>query len=108
MQPSRRPNNQLISRVAVWSASSALLLWYLWRGTEAIAFSPFYTVRRSVPSIWNTFHTSLPQIGNRTLLEVVFAVATATLLLGVLALYWLALIPSDDEAPEPDVELPLE
>lgn len=108
MRPIGQANNRLITRVVVWSALSVLLLWYLWRGTETVAFSSFYTVRRSVPSIWNTFHASLPQIGNKTLLEIVFAVATATLLLGVLALFWLALIPSDDEIRDADVELPSE
>ncbi len=106
MRPIGSPDNRLIARVIVWLGLSVLLLWYLWRGTESIAFSSFYHVRRSVPSIWNAFHTSLPKIGNGAMLEIVFAIAVATLLLGVLALFWLALIPSDDEIAESGAELP--
>lgn len=94
----------LIARVVVWGALSALLLWYLRWGSEIISITSYYRIRRSVPSIWSEFHDGLPEAGNQTLLDIVYWAAIAATVLGVLALLWLALLPSEKESADPEVE----
>jgi hypothetical protein len=100
-------NDLLIARVLIWAALSALLLWYLRWGSELVAVTPYYHIRRSVPYIWNAFHEGLPEIGNETALDGVYWACLAVALIGVLALFWLALTPSEKENPEPAAEQPL-
>lgn len=90
------------ARVIVWAALSALLLWYVRWGSEIISITAYYHIRRSVPYIWNTFHDGLPEVGTQAFLDVVYWAAIAVTVLGVLALFWLALTPSEKEATEPD------
>lgn len=91
-----------LARLIVWLALSGLLLWYLRWGSEIISITSYYHIRRSVPYIWNTFHTGLPEIGNDAMLDLVYWAAIAVTVLGILALFWLALAPSQKERAEPD------
>ncbi len=69
------------------------LLGYLWWGTERTAVTSFYSIRRSVPDIWGRFHDGLPEIGNARALDAIYWASIVALILGVLALIWLALAP---------------
>jgi hypothetical protein len=99
-------NDLLTARVLIWAALSALVLWYVRWGSELVAITPYYHIRRSVPYIWNAFHKGLPDIGNGTALDIVYWTCIAVVVVGVLALFWLALTPSDKEAAEPTHEQP--
>ncbi|HET9661579.1 MAG TPA: hypothetical protein VFP05_14685 [Thermomicrobiales bacterium] len=99
-------NHLLTARVLIWAALSALLLWYLRWGSELVAITPYYHIRRSAPYIWNAFHKGLPDIGNETALDIVYWSSITVVVVGVLALFWLALTPSDKEAVEPADEQP--
>ncbi len=96
----------LTARVIIWTALSVLLLGYLRWGTELVSITTYYHIRRSVPYIWNSFHSGLPEIGNARALDVVYWACLGGTVLGVLALFWLALIPSDKESGEPPAEQP--
>lgn len=96
-----QPSRLLTARVLVWAALSALLLWYVHWGSELVSFTSYYHVRRSVPAIWDAFNSGLPEAGNQSLLDIVYWVAIATSVLGVLALLWQTLIPSERESAEP-------
>ena len=100
------PTNLLIARLLVWAGLSALFLWYLRWGSEIISLTSYYHMRQSVPYVWDAFHSELPDIGNSTMLDVVYWVAIGTSVVGVLALFWLALVPSAREAADPDGEQP--
>ena len=100
------PSNLLTARVLVWAGLSVLFLWYLRWGSEIISLTSYYHMRRSVPSIWNAFHSGLPEIGNSTMLDIVYWAAMGASVVGVLALFWLALIPSANEVAEPETEQP--
>lgn len=95
-----KPSELLTARVLTWAALSALVLWYLRWGSELVAITSYYHIRRSVPYIWNRFHQGLPEIGNSTALDLVYWSCIAVALIGVLALFWLALTPSDKESAE--------
>ncbi len=86
------------SRIIVWAALSALLLGYVRWGSEVVSITSFYHVRRSVPSIWRAFRRGLPDVASGTAMNVVYAVSLGILLVGVLALVWLALDPAEDDA----------
>jgi hypothetical protein len=101
-----KPGHLLTARVLVWAGLSVLLLWYLRWGSESVSITSYYHIRRSVPYIRNAFHEGLPQIGNETMLDIVYWAAIATSVIGVLALLWLALTPSARESAEPESELP--
>jgi hypothetical protein len=90
-----------IARLLVWAVLSAALLGYIRWGSELTAVTSFFFIRRSVPEIWNSFHEGLPEIGNARALEAVYWTSIAALIVGVLALMWLALAP---EPTEPDAE----
>lgn len=98
MAESTASNQPRWGRVLVWLTLSGSLLAYIRWGSETTAVSSFYFIRRSVPSIWGYFFDGLPVIGNARLLGAVYWVCVATLLLGTLALLWLALEP-DAESP---------
>jgi hypothetical protein len=100
------PSNLLTARVLVWAGLSALFLWYLHWGSEIISITAYYHIRRSVPYIWDSFHSGLPDIGNSTMLDIVYWAALGASVAGVLALFWLALTPSAKEAAEPETEQP--
>lgn len=87
-----------VAQVIVWLALSGSLLAYIRWGTERTAVTSFYFVRRSVPGIWGYFLDGLPEIGNARVLDVIFWSAIAALIVGVLALLWLALEPEQDLA----------
>jgi hypothetical protein len=95
-----KANNLLTARVITWVALSALLLWYLRWGSELVSVTSYYHIRRSVPYIWNAFHEGLPEIGNETALDFVYWACLAVAVVGVLALFWLALTPSDKESTD--------
>ena len=99
-------NNLLMARVIIWAALSALLLWYLRWGSELVSVTSYYHIRRSVPYIWNAFHKGLPEIGNETALDIVYWACLAVAVVGVLALFWLALMPSHKESTDPAGEPP--
>lgn len=90
-----------VGRLIVWLALSGSLLAYIRWGTELTAVTSFYSIRRSVPSIWGFFHDGLPEVGNGRVLELVFWSSLVALIGGVLALFWLALEPEGD-VPPPD------
>lgn len=95
-----------MAQVLVWAALSALFLWYLRWGSEMVAITSYYHIERSVPYIWNSFHEGLPEIGNGTALDIVYWSCIAVAVVGVLALFWLALTPSEKESAEPASEQP--
>jgi hypothetical protein len=99
-------NNLLLARVIIWAALSVLLLWYLRWGSELVSVTSYYHIRRSVPYIWNAFHEGLPEIGNETALDIVYWSCLAATVVGVLALFWLALTPSEKESADPAAEQP--
>jgi hypothetical protein len=99
-------NDFLTARVLVWVALSVLLLWYLRWGSELVSITSYYHIRRSVPYIWNAFHEGLPEIGNESALALVYWSCIAVTVIGVLALFWLALTPSEKESAEPSAEQP--
>lgn len=99
-------NDLFYARVVVWAALSVLLLWYLRWGSEVVSITAYFHIRRSTPYIWNAFHGGLPDIGNGTALDVVYWSCLAVTVLGVLALFWLALTPSDKESADPATEPP--
>ncbi|MFT4037364.1 MAG: hypothetical protein QM692_04225 [Thermomicrobiales bacterium] len=98
------PSHLLTARIIVWAALSAIFLWYLRWGSETVSITSYYHIRRSVPYIWNAFHDGLPDAGNQTLLDIVYWGAIAASVLGVIALLWLALIPSEKESAKPETE----
>lgn len=85
-------------RLLVWLTLSAALLGYIRWGTELTAVTSFYFIRRSVPEIWGYFQVGLPEIGNARALDALYWVSIGTLIIGVLALLWLALEPDDEVA----------
>ncbi len=91
-----------VARLLVWLALSASLLGYVRWGTELTSVTSFYFIRRSVPEIWGYFHKGLPEIGNSGALDAVYWASIGTVLIGVLAMLWLALEPEPVET-EPEV-----
>ena len=93
------------ARLLIWLALSAALLGYIRWGSELTAVTSFYFIRRSVPEIWGAFYDGLPEIGNARALDGIYWVSIVTLIIGVLALVWLALTPeaaeNETEATEP-------
>jgi len=92
------------ARLLVWLALSAALFGYIRWGSELTSVTSFYFIRRSVPEIWGAFHEGLPEIGNARALDAIYWASIAGLIVGVLALLWLALEPernaNESEAPE--------
>ena len=81
-------------RILVWAALSGVLLWWVRWGSELVAITSYYRIRRSVPYIWNTFYEELPEVGNSTALDAIYWLAIVVMVAGVLALLWLALAPA--------------
>ena len=104
MRDGIEPTTMRIARIIVWLGLSAALLSYLRWGTELVSMTAYFKVRRSVPSIWKTFYRGLPDIANGTVLDIVYATALAVVIVGVLALLWLALIPGAGEISPADDE----
>ncbi len=97
------PRDRLfVARLLVWLALSAALLGYVRWGTELTSVTSFYFIRRSVPDIWGYFHKGLPEIGNPGALDAVYWVSIGAVLIGVLALLWLALEPEQIETEPED------
>lgn len=95
-----------LAQVLVWAALSGSLLYWLRWGSELVAITSYFHIRHSVPYLWNKFHNGLPDIGNERMLDVVYWSCIAVAVVGVLALFWLALTPSEKEAAEPATEQP--
>ncbi len=82
-----------VARLLVWLALTVSILGYIRWGSELTSVTSFYFIRRSVPDIWGYFFKGLPEIGNPRALEAVYWGSISVLLVGVLALLWLALAP---------------
>lgn len=106
MRDGIEPNTMRTARIVIWLALSVALLSYLRWGSEIVSTTRFLQTRRSAPSIWNTFYRGLPEIANGAVLDIVYSTALAAVIVGTLALIWLALIPGEDEATQSDVEQP--
>lgn len=104
MRDGIEPARLRTARIIVWVVLGAAFLSYLRWGSELISRTSFFQIRRSVPSIWNSFYQGLPEIANRTLLDVVYSIALATVIVGALTLIWLASVPSEDEVVQNDHE----
>jgi hypothetical protein len=98
-------SHDFVARLLVWLALSVALLGYIRWGSELTSVTSFYFIRRSVPEIWGAFYDGLPEIGNARALDAVYWVSIVALIVGVLALVWLALTPEpadgEIEATEP-------
>lgn len=97
MKRLRNHDSGFVARLFVWLAMSLALLGYIRWGSELTAVTSFYFIRRSVPEIWDSFHSGLPEIGNPRALDAIYWASIGVLILGVLALLWLALEPDRAE-----------
>lgn len=96
MKRTMTPDRGFIARLLVWLAMSVAFLGYLRWGSEITAVTSYYFIRRSVPEIWGSFHRGLPEIGNARALDAVYWGSIGAVVVGVLAMLWLALEPEPE------------
>ena len=105
MNPTLPRDQAFVARLLVWLALCVSLLGYIRWGTELTSVTSFYFIRRSVPEIWGYFRKGMPEIGNSGALDAVYWASIGAVLVGVLALIWLAMEPEQRETEPEGIEI---
>jgi hypothetical protein len=89
----RRIAHERFVRILVWAVLSISLAAYILFGTVTVQLTRFFSVERSVRSVWRSFRADLPEVGNELLLAVLFWAAIVVFCIGVFWLLWISLTP---------------
>lgn len=101
-------DHMTVARVVVWAALSLGLLYWLRWGSLSVSITSYYKIRRTVPHIWGTFADDLPSVGSAWALTLVYWSCIVVMIVGVLAMLWLALESDPEVAAASDNQSPLE